>query len=59
MTGHLYVAPDAYGDPTVWLHRPETPDAPQDLMSEHEIHPLLWSRIIRGLPVGPPAEVTA
>jgi hypothetical protein len=40
-TGDLFVAPDAHGDPSVWLRRPDGGDGIA-LARRTEIHPALW-----------------
>lgn len=55
----VFVAPDANDDPTIWLHRPERPNAPLPMLRKFDLRPgfaveALWAHITAALPTTAP-----
>lgn len=43
-TSDLFVAPDGYGEPTIWQDYPAYPDRPQPLTTRHKVgNHRLWA----------------
>lgn len=48
MSGDLFIAPDGYGDLTLWRHNQSAPDRPSALVRRCDVLPTVWDLILKG-----------